>query len=233
MKFSLHRLNVFVLLITLGIGLGCQGNHANWIVLFDGSSTDAWRGRDIETFISGGWIIENNELIVLDNEDPRKTERGDIITKDRFSDFELSLEFMLTQAANSGIKYFFLEDVGVAPEYQILDDLNHPDAKNGMNGNRTIGSLYDLIPAKKDKIVNPPGEWNHARIIAQGNHVEHWLNDVKVLEYERGTDMWRALVSHSKYHKTKGFGEHEAGHILLQDHTDEVHFKNIRIREIE
>lgn len=233
MNSFFHRLVIFVLLMVLSVGLGCQQSNSKWIVLFDGSSTNAWRGRNIEMFQSGGWIIENNELIVLDDEDPRKTESGDIITREKFLNFELSLEFMLTKAANSGVKYFFLEDVGVAPEYQILDDRNHPDAKNGKNGNRTVASLYDLIPAKSDKTVNSLGEWNSARIIANGHHVEHWLNGEKVLEYERGTDMWRALVSHSKYHEVKGFGEAKAGHILLQDHTDEVHFRDIKIKEIE
>ncbi len=229
MKFPIIKLSMYILLILL---LGCQRIQSDWIVLFDGSHVDAWRGRGMQTFPSGGWIVEKEALIVLDNEDPRKDEHGDIITREQFSDFELSLEFKLTEGANSGIKYFFKEDVGVAPEYQILDDANHPDAKQGKHGNRTVASLYDLIPAKSGKNVNPVGEWNHARILARDNHVEHWLNGEKVLEYQRGTHDWRVLVSESKYHETERFGEQEAGHILLQDHTDEVHFKNIKIRKL-
>ncbi len=230
MKYLLLKLLIYSSLMFLW---GCQSSQSEWIVLFDSNDVNAWRGRGMDTFNSGAWIVEGDALIVLDNEDPRKSGHGDIITREQFSDFELTLEFKLTRGANSGIKYFFIEDVGVAPEYQILDDANHPDAKKGKHGNRTVASLYDLIPAISGKKVNPVGDWNHARIIARDNHVEHWLNGEKVLEYERGTHDWRVLVSESKYHETEKFGEQEAGHILLQDHTDEVHFRDIRIRKMD
>ena len=118
-------------------------------------------------------------------------------------------------------------------EFQLLDDENHPDAKLGVGGNRTIGSLYDLIPPLAGKVVNPVGEWNHARILAKNNHIEHWLNGKKVVEYERGTQIYRALVQKSKYAVYPGFGEAAEGHILLQDHGNSVSFRNIKIKEIK
>ena len=154
------------------------------------------------------------------------------------------MEFKITEGANSGIKYFVNPDLNegqgseIGLEFQILDDVNHPDAKKGVKGNRTLGSLYDLIPASnlsvpsRDKVFRGIGEWNQARILVQGNHVEHWLNGFKVVEYERNTPMYRALVAYSKYKVWPGFGEAEAGHILLQDHGDEVHYRSIKIREI-
>ncbi|MEA1876159.1 MAG: DUF1080 domain-containing protein, partial [Bacteroidota bacterium] len=140
--------------------------------------------------------------------------------------------------ANSGIKYFVTEGqnkgVGsaIGLEFQLLDDKSHPDANNGVGGNRTISSLYDLIPALETKKVNRPGQWNHARIVVNGQHVEHWLNKQMVLEYNRGTQIFRALVQKSKYAKYPDFGEHKQGHILLQDHGNTVSFKNIKIREL-
>src|SRR5262249_14864502 len=115
-------------------------------------------------------------------------------------------------------------------EYQILDDERHPDAKLGRDGNRTLGSLYDLIPASKDKKPNPIGEWNTAHILVDGNKVTYWLNGGKILEYERGTPAFRELVAKSKYKEIPGFGEWPDGHILLQEHGNEVWFRNIKIR---
>lgn len=117
-------------------------------------------------------------------------------------------------------------------EFQILDDEKHPDAKAGRKGNRTVGSLYDLIPAGSNKLFKK-NEFNTARIIVKGNHVEHWLNGIKVVEYERNNQMWKALVAGSKYADWPNFGEGKEGHILLQDHGDEVHFKNIKIKELD
>ena len=117
-------------------------------------------------------------------------------------------------------------------EFQILDDDKHPDAKLGVKGNRKLGSLYDLIPAPKDKPFNKK-EFNTATIIVKGNHVEHWLNGVKLIEYDRNNDMWNALVAYSKYKNWPNFGNPEEGNILLQDHGDEVWFKNVKIKELK
>jgi hypothetical protein len=163
---------------------------------------------------------------------------GDIITTRKYANFELLVDFRITPGANSGIKYFVDPDLNKGPgssigfEYQILDDAVHPDAKKGRNGDRTLASLYDMIPAAKNKPVKPIGEWNTARIVIRGAHGEHWLNGVKVVEYERFTPQFRQLVAESKYHVWPNFGELHDGDILLQDHGFPVSFRNIKIREL-
>jgi hypothetical protein len=208
-----------------------------WKLLFDGKTTQGWRGAYKESFPEKGWVVEDGLLIVLPSGGAESAHGGDIVTEEQYSNFELTLEFKLTEGANSGIKYFVREQSpkpegsAIGLEFQILDDKNHPDAKMGRNGNRTVGSLYDLITAE-DKIVQPIGDWNTARIVSRGNHVEHWLNGNKVLEYERGGKDFKDLVAKSKYKDHKNFGEAPQGHILLQDHGDKVYFRNIKIREI-
>ena len=164
---------------------------------------------------------------------------GDLVTKETFRDFELSIDFRLTAAANSGIKYFYNKDKfrGTCEEYQLLDPA-HPDATRGRDGNRRVAALYDVMPSTADKVVKPAGEWNTARIVSKGSHVEHWLNGVKVLEYERGSELFREKVKRSKFKsfekKDSGhWGEAPEGHIKLQDHTDStVSFRNIKIRRL-
>ncbi|MGB5480769.1 MAG: DUF1080 domain-containing protein [Eudoraea sp.] len=210
-----------------------------WKLLWDGSTTNGWRGARLDDFPAEGWVIENGELIVLSSGGEESSAGGDIVTDDLYGNFEFQLDFKLTKGANSGIKYFVDTDLNKGPgssiglEYQILDDDNHPDAKLGNHeGSRTMASLYDLIKVDPDKPVNPIGEWNHARILSKDNHVEHWLNGMKVLEYERKSDTYKKLVSESKYKIWPNFGEADKGHILLQDHGDRVSFKNIKIRPI-
>jgi len=206
--------------------LSQQESKVGWKLLFDGKTSNGWKATQSETFPERGWEIQDGVLTVLAG-----NKGGDIITVDQFSSFELSLEFKLTSGANSGIKYFVQPGTSLGLEYQILDDERHPDAKQGVAGNRTLASLYDLIPAENKK-PNPIGEWNQARIVVRGNHIEHWLNDDKVVEYDRGTQCFRALIQKSKYKDIEGFGLHPKGHILLQDHGDTVSFRNIKLREL-
>lgn len=215
-----------------------QEKANGWKLLWDGKTTSGWRGANMDAFPDGGWIIKDKSLTVTESGGGESTHGGDIVTEKQYGNFELSLDFKLSTGANSGIKYFVIEGqnkgVGsaIGLEFQLLDDKIHPDAKNGVGGNRTISSLYDLIPALETKKVNRPGQWNHARIVVNGQHVEHWLNKQMVLEYNRGTQIFRALVQKSKYAKYPNFGEHKQGHILLQDHGNTVSFKNIKIREL-
>lgn len=208
-----------------------------WQMLWDGKTTDGWRGARLDEFPDKGWEIKDGVLTVLSSGGEESAAGGDIVTKKTYGDFELKADFKITEGANSGIKYYVDTDLNKGPgssiglEYQILDDERHPDAKQGNHeGSRTIASLYDLIKADENKPMNPIGEWNTAHIISKDGHVEHWLNGMKVLEYERGSDNYRKLVSESKYETWPNFGEAEKGHILLQDHGDRVSFKNIKIK---
>lgn len=214
-----------------------------WRLLWDGESTAGWRGAKLDHFPEGGWEIEEGILAVLESGGGESENGGDIVSIDKFSNFELELEFMLTEGANSGIKYFVDPELNkgtgsaIGLEYQLLDDRAHPDAKEGVAGNRTLASLYDLIPAENltekngNKRFYGIGKWNKARIVVKDNHVEHWLNNIKVVEYERSTQIYRALVAKSKYKVWPEFGESQSGHILLQDHGNTVRFRSIKIRE--
>lgn len=208
---------------------------AGWTLLFDGKTTRGWRGFRREAFpAGGGWIVEEGAL----KRSKPGEKPGDIVTVDQYDDFELKLDWRLSSGGNSGIKYLVDESLvksgygGLGFEFQILDDDRHPDAKKGAPGTRTCGALYDLI-APQGKRVNPPGEWNEARLLVNGTHVEHWLNGVKVLEYERGSPALKTLIAGSKYKVNPGFGEPARGHILLQDHDDEVWYRNIKIRRLK
>lgn len=209
-----------------------------WKLLWDGKTTNGWRGAKLSTFPAKGWVIENDMLKVMKSGGGESTNGGDIVTTRTYKNFILKADFKITEGANSGIKYFVDpamnkgEGSAIGCEFQILDDQRHPDAKLGVNGNRTLGSLYDLIPAPKDKPFRG-GFFNTAMIVVKGNHVEHWLNGVKIIEYERNNQMWNALVGYSKYKNWPNFGNLIEGNILLQDHGDEVWFQNIKIKELD
>jgi hypothetical protein len=208
-----------------------------WKLLWNGKTAEGWRGAKISAFPEKGWVIENGLLKVQKSGGGESTNGGDIVTVRKYKNFILKAEFKITPGANSGIKYFVNPDLNrgegsaIGCEFQILDDEKHPDAKLGVNGNRTVGSLYDLIPATESKKFNI-NDFNTATIIVMDNHVEHWLNGIKVVEYERNNQMWNALVAYSKYKNWPDFGNAAEGHILLQDHGDEVWFKNVKIKEL-
>ena len=209
-----------------------------WSLLWDGSTTEGWRGAKLEGFPESGWAIEDGILKVNKGDGGESTNGGDIITRRKYRNFILSVDFRITEGANSGIKYFVNPDLNkgagsaIGCEFQILDDEKHPDAKLGVKGNRQVGSLYDLIPAPQDKPFRK-NDWNTAVIVVEGDKVTHILNGVKLLEYTRNNEMWNALVAYSKYRDWPDFGNAEEGHILLQDHGDEVWFRNVKIKELE
>ena len=205
-------------------------------LLFDGKSTNGWKSAGGETFPAQGWEVKDNNLTVLASAGPGSKKGGDIVTIEKFKAFELRFDFNMSEGANSGVKYFTGNNgPSVGLEYQILDDAKHPDAAQGAAGNRTLGSLYDLIPAEKEaRFVNKPGDWNRGAIVVYpDNRVEHWLNGRKVLEFVRGNNIYRALVARSKFAEFEGFGMAVESPILLQDHNDLVHFRNIKIRELK
>lgn len=220
--------------------------ESGWRLLWDGKTTNGWRGAKLKGFPRFGWSVEDGLLKVAKSGGGESTHGGDIVTTRKYRNFVLEVDFQMTRGANSGIKYFVDTELNkgagssIGCEFQILDDDVHPDAKAGTAGNRTLASLYDIIPADPAYFAPYQGKkrlsktgWNRARVVVQGNHVEHYLNGVKMLEYERSTQIWRALVARSKYVKWPNFGEKEFGHILLQDHGDAVSFKNIKIKELD
>jgi len=220
---------------------------AGWQLLWDGKTSDGWRSAKSENFPTHGWFMKNGVLTVHENGGEESAGGGDIITRKRYANFELTADFKCTPGCNSGIKIFVQPNISpidkvtgkptgkgscIGMEFQILDDTLHPDAKKGRDGDRTIGSLYDLISPPKDKTVMPIGEWNHARILSQGKHVEFWLNGAKTVEFERGSPEFRKAVALSKFKNIPEFGEWADGHILLQEHGSEVSFKNVKLREL-
>jgi hypothetical protein len=208
-----------------------------WKLLFDGKASTGWMNAKSKSFPTSGWEIKDGTLSVSPAT-KASNGGGDIVTVGKFTNFELSIDFKYAKGANSGIKYFVDTEANngslasIGCEYQVLDDKNHPDAKAGINGNRTLAGLYDLL-TPKDVIDNGFGYWNTARIIVKDNKVQHWLNGKMTVEYERGNEKWRALVAGSKFKTSPGFGEVKEGRILLQDHGNVVYFKNIKIREMK
>ena len=214
-----------------------------WRLLWDGKTTSGWRGAKLDHFPAAGWGMEDGVLSVERTDGGESTGPGDIVTLESFGNFELEFEFLMSEGANSGVKYFVDPDLNLGAgsaigcEFQILDDAVHPDAKEGVNGNRTLGSLYDLITAEnlstegRAKQFKGIGQWNQGRIVSHNGHVEHWLNNEKVVEYDRFSQMFRALVAYSKYQVWPNFCEWPEGRILLQDHGDAVSYRNIKVRE--
>jgi hypothetical protein len=217
--------------------LSAEEKAAGWSLLWDGKTSEGWRSVRGPEFPTGGWEIKDALLIINETGGAESASAGDIITKAKYSNFELQLDFKITPGANSGIKTFVDPELNkgpgsaIGPEFQILDDERHPDAKLGRDGNRTIGSLYDMKTAPADKKVMPVGEWNHARILSDNKRLTYWLNGEKTIDIERGGKEWRDLVAISKYKIWPNFGELAEGHILLQDHGNQVFYRNIKIRD--
>ena len=204
------------------------------IVLFDGKSTDAWKDIKSDEFPKHGWVIKDDVLTVLAKTDGQEGGH-DIVTKEQFSNFELELEVRLSEGANSGVKYMVVDSYPgkqgqyLGLEYQLIDNERHADAKLGRNGNRQMATLYDILPTRENIKVNPAGQWNKVKIVVNGNHVEHWINNTKALAYTRNSDSYKELVRLSKYNNLENFGGQKQGHILLQGHGNEVSFRNIKI----
>jgi hypothetical protein len=247
---SSFRLAFVVVLATAAANVAAAGGPApntltdaekqqGWRLLWDGHTTKGWRSAKGPEFPKQGWEVQDGVLSVVETGGLESRAGGDIVTEAVFAAFDLRVDFRLSPGANSGIKYYVDTDLNkgegsaIGLEYQLLDDARHPDAKMGRNGDRTLASLYDLIPAAADKPTRPIGEWNEARVVSNGRHVEHWLNGRKVLEYERGSDAFRKLVAISKYKVWPSFGERPSGPILLQDHGNRVSFRNVKIRELK
>lgn len=203
---------------------------AGWKLLFDGNSTEHWRGY-LKEEAPAAWQVEDDALIL-------NGKGGDIVTKEQYEDFELALEWKIAEGGNSGIFFHVAEDPKhktvymTGPEVQILDDDRHPDAKQGKEGNRTAGSNYDLIPPSA-KVVKPAGTgYNSVRIIVKDKNVQQWLNGTKVVEYTLGSPEWEEMVKNSKFVSMPDYGRAGKGHIALQDHGDKVWFRNIKVRRL-
>ena len=224
---------------------------AGWHLLFDGKTLSGWRGVGYDTVPTAHWVVVDGAIRKIPSgevprvADGRPLVGGDLMTVDSFADFELSFEWKVTPGANSGVKYNVSEAMSLAQggagtqggpthsalgfEYQILDDDRHEDAKLA---NHRAGALYDLIAPGDKKQLRPVGEWNRSRVVLRGNHGEHWLNGAKVVEFDVGTARMDSLLAASKYKTISGFGQKRRGHIVLQDHGDEVYFRELKVRPL-
>ena len=208
--------------------LTAEEKAAGWRLLFNGEDLSGWRQFGKQTPPGPGWKVEDGILKKL-----AKVKGGDIITKEKFNDYELSWEWRIAAAGNNGVKYLIDESRPGAPgpEYQMLDDAGHPDGKLGPK--HQTASFYDVLPPGDNKVLKPVGEWNSSRILVRGNHVEHWLNGAKVLQFELGSDAVKAAVALSKFKSAPRFGEKIEGPIMLTDHQDEAWFRNLKVRELK
>jgi 3-keto-disaccharide hydrolase len=218
--------------------------NAGWRLLFDGRTLVGWRGLGYDTVPRAHWVVEDGTIKKIASgkvptlPDGQPLNGGDLMTVDTYGDFELTWEWKVTPGANSGVKYNVSEELSMAQapnhaalgfEYQILDDDRHEDGKLPTH---RAGALYDLIAPSAAKHLRAVGEWNQSRVIFRGRHGEHWLNGRKILEFELGTARMDSLLAKSKYKSIAGFGDRRKGHIVLQDHGDEVYFRSIKVREL-
>lgn len=198
-----------------------------WALLFDGASFDGWRGYSSDS-IPGGWAVQDGAIYFTGDGGS-----GDIMTEEQYDNFELLIDWKISEAGNSGIMYHVTPGPETpwmtGPEVQILDNDGHPDAQNGLT--RTAGANYDVHAPSQD-VTNPVGEWNQLRLVINGPHVEHWMNGEKIVDYELWTDEWKEQVANSKWSEYPDYGLSETGHIALQDHGDPVWYRNIKIKRL-
>ena len=214
-----------------------------WTLLFDGESFEGWRGLGRDDIPEAHWLIEDDCIrkvesgIIPVQADGQPIGGGDIMTTRTYSDYDFTFEWKISEAGNSGIKYNVSEEMstwngsshGLGFEYQVLDDANHPDNQNPTH---LSASLYDLITAE-NVVLKPVGEFNTGRILFNKNHCEHWLNGVMVVEFDLETPHFDSLFQKSKYTNHPDFPEKRSGHIVLQDHSDDVWYRNLKIRELK
>jgi hypothetical protein len=211
------------------VPLGAQGD--GFTALFDGKTLNGWRGYNKPDTAGTRWKVENGLVTIPGtNEGDTKGQR-DLITDATYDQFDIKWEWKIALGGNSGLKYFVLEDQpsAIGHEYQMIDDERHPDAKIGPH--RQTAAFYDVLPAA-DRPLKPAGEWNTSEVIVKGNHVEHWLNGARVLQYELDSPELRAEIAKSKFKDIARFGKPQKGHILIQDHGDQVWFRNVKIKPL-
>jgi hypothetical protein len=220
----MYRVTIALMLLTLAVPASGQrpGRTEEWKSLLPADAATAWRGYRQKT-LPEGWRVVDGALTRIAN-------GGDIVTREQFADFELTLEYNLAPGANSGVFFRVIEDDPVmwheAPEIQVIDN-----ARTDLRPEQTAGANYDLHAPTRDA-TRPAGQWNHLRIVVMGNHVEQWVNDIKVVDYELGSDDWKRRVLASKFKEYPRFGTAKRGHIGLQDHGDRVAYRNIKIRGV-
>jgi hypothetical protein len=215
---------------------------AGWRLLFDGKSLAGWRGLGYVGVPTAHWKVVDGAIMKIPSgkvalmPDGQPAKGGDLMTIDAFDDFEFAFEWKATPGMNSGVKYNVSEKFSIDNasnhaalgfEYQVLDDSLNED--NKIPSHRA-GALYDLIVPNDQKRLRPVGQWNASRIVFKGNHGEHWLNGAKIVEFDLGTPAMDAALAKSKYKNIKGFADRRKGHIILQDHNEEVYFRNLKIR---
>ena len=216
--------------LTAAAGRGASAEDG-WTSLFDGKSLAGWRGYKMPDAAGTRWRVENG-MLTLPAREGKETRSRDIITTETFDRFELSWEWRVAPGGNSGVKYYVVEDrdSAIGHEYQVIDDARHADAKVGLE--RQTASFYDVLPPAANRTVKPGGEWNTSRVVAKGPTVEHYLNGGKVLSYDLDSPALKAAIEDSKFKGIERFGKLQKGHILLQDHGDQVWYRNIRIRRL-
>ena len=239
-RHVIKQVMVIIFIVFLFMACG-EDSQEKWVNLFDGKTFNGWRGLGRMEIPEGHWVIEDGCIKkVATSEVPKNDEGeplpgGDITTVDTYRDFELYFEWRISKGGNNGVKYNVSEEMSASRgskysalgfEYQVIDDVNY---EGSLSEKQRAAALYDICPAK-NATLKPVGEFNSSRIVFKGNHGEHWLNGVKVLEYELGTAHFDSLIAESKFRDIPNFAQKRKGHIIIQDHHDAVWYRNLKIR---